>query len=93
MIEQFIKLFDDDPKYLNELCYWFAYILKGRFPNGDIWYDPVMSHFYFVCDDMAYDIRGQVVLPSTSVKWDSYQTIDAVDYEKINQYYVLKVGE
>ena len=46
MIENFIALFDYDQRYLNGLCYWFAYMLKGRFPDGEIWYDQISNHFY-----------------------------------------------
>lgn len=89
-IENFISLFDNDQKYMHGLCYWFAYILKGRFPEGGIWYDQVMNHFYFVIDDAAYDVRGRVILPSTAVKWDEYKKYDSLDYQRVVKYCVLK---
>ena len=89
-IEEFISLFGKDERYINGLCYWFAYILKGRFPNGSIWYDPVMNHFYYVINDAAYDVRGRVILPSTSIKWDEYQAYDASHYQRVVKYCILK---
>lgn len=89
-IEKFISLFDGDERYLNGLCYWFAHILDTRFPGGDIWYDPVMNHFYYVFDDVAYDVRGRVVLPNISIKWDDYYAYDALDYQRVVKYCILK---
>ena len=89
-IEQFITLFSTDDKYMNGLCYWFAYILKGRFPNGDIWYEPIMNHFYFVIDDAAFDVRGQVELPGTAIRWNEYENFDPLHYQRIVKYCILK---
>jgi len=92
-IEKFISLFDGDDRYLNGLCYWFTYMLKGRFPDGVIWYDQVLCHFYFVFDDNAYDVRGLVDLPKTAIKWDDYQKFDSSDYQRVMKYCILKEGE
>lgn len=92
-VKQFISLFGTDERYMNGLCYWFAYILKGRFPKGDIWYDQIMNHFYFVIEDAAFDIRGRVILPRTAMKWDEYEAYDALDYQRVVKYCILKEGE
>lgn len=92
-IEKFISLFENDEKYMNGLCYWFAYILKGRFPDGEIWYDSVFNHFYFVLDDIAYDVRGKVDLPINAMKWCDYEKHDSVHYQRIVKYCILKEGE
>lgn len=92
MIEQFISLFKKDDKYMNGLCYWFAYILKGRFPNGEIWYDQIANHFYYVIDNVAYDVRGKVVLPSKAIRWDEYEVYDELDYQRVVKYCILKEG-
>lgn len=89
-IEQFIALFNADEKYMNGLCYWFAYILKGRFPEGDVWYEPIMNHFYFVIDDAAFDVRGQVELPGTAIRWDEYENFDPLHYQRVVKYCILK---
>lgn len=92
-IKDFIALFDNDEKYINGLCYWFAYILKGRFPEGEIWYDQIMNHFYFVVNDSAFDVRGQVILPSTAMKWSEYEAYDTLDYQRVVKYCILKEGD
>lgn len=92
-IEKFISLFKNDDKFMHGLCYWMAYILKGRFPDGDIWYDQVLNHFYFVVNDEAYDVRGRVILPSTAIKWTEYEKYDELDYQRVIKYCVLKEGE
>lgn len=38
-------------------CYYFASILQERF-GGEIVYDPVIGHFYFLKDDIYYDYNG-----------------------------------
>lgn len=92
-IETFIALFEHDEKYMNGLCYWFAYILQGRFPDGDIWYDPILNHFYFVFNSVAYDVRGKVNLPSNAIRWSEYEQYDPLHYQRIVKYCVLKEGE
>ena len=89
-IERFIKLFDGDLKFMNGLCYWFAYILNSRFVGGDIWYDPIENHFYFVLDNVAYDVRGKVELPKTASKWCYYDNVDILDYYRVVKYCILK---
>lgn len=91
-IEEFITLFNHDDKYMDGLCYWFAYILKGRFPDGEIWYDQVLCHFYFVIDNNAYDVRGHVILPSTAIKWSEYKEWDELDYQRVVSACILKEG-
>ena len=89
-IEKFIALFNGDTKYMDGLCYWFTYILKGRFPDGEIWCDPIRNHFYFVIDNAAYDVCGKVDLPDKAIKWNEYEQYDALDYQRAVKYCVLK---
>ena len=91
-IQQFIALFDNDERYLSGLCYWFAYILKGRFPEGEIYYDPIMNHFYFVHGDDVFDVRGRVELPPKAMKWDEYRDFDVLDYQRVVRDCILKEG-
>lgn len=51
-------------------CYWFAYILKGRFPEGTIVYDEIMNHFGFLLDNNIYDITGVV---TNKYDWDTWE--------------------
>ena len=92
-IEKFISLFEGDDKYMNGLCYWFVYILKGRFPNGEIWYDQIMNHFYYVLNNEAYDVKGKVLLPETAKRWSEYETFDELDYQRVVKYCILKEGD
>lgn len=91
-IEQFITLFGNDKRYMDGLCYWFAYILKGRFPDGEIYYDPIMNHFYFVYGDYAFDVRGKVELPLKAMKWCEYPKFDILDYQRVVRDCILKEG-
>lgn len=92
-ILNFIKLFGEDDRFINGLCYWFAYILKGRFPEGEIWCDPIMNHFYFVYDDCAYDVNGVECLPASAIKWSDYEDYDKLDYQRVVKYCILKEGD
>lgn len=46
-------------------CYWFAFILKTRFPEGEICYN-TLNHFVFKYKNKLYDITGEC-----SDKWDN----------------------
>lgn len=92
-ILNFIELFKKDEKFVKGLCYWFAYILKGRFCEGEIWYDQIMNHFYFVYDNDAYDINGLELLPSSAIKWSEYQDYDKLDHQRVVEYCILKEGD
>lgn len=62
-IEDF-KQYDKDGSleetFLNGYCYWFAYMLDGRFLNARIQYEPIEGHFVTEIDGRYYDIRGDV---------------------------------
>ncbi len=48
-IIKFIKRrFPNDSNWLNGNCFYFAVILKNRFPKGVIFYDVVIDHFVFM---------------------------------------------
>ena len=90
---RFISLFKKDEKFLNGLCYWFSYILKTRFPNGIICYDPIGGHFYCVIEDAAYDVSGEVELPPKAIIWDTYKFVDDAHYQRIVRQCILKEGD
>lgn len=89
----FISLFKKDEKFLDGLCYWFTCILNGRFPNGVTYYDPISCHFYYVIEDIAYDVTGEVKLPEKAVIWDTYKFLDDTHYQRIVKQCILKVGD
>lgn len=53
-------------------CYWFAYILCGRFPDESrLMYDPVANHFAAEIRGKPYDITGDVTGQYDLIPWDS----------------------
>ena len=59
-IQDFIsRRFPTEDKWLNGNCYWFAFILRERFPELDIYYDPIVGHFYAGDGKVFYDWHGQ----------------------------------
>lgn len=55
------EVFDEPIKFVfyRGYCYWFAYMLAGRF-NGEIWFNPHIVHFAVKINDSLYDIYGKV---------------------------------
>ena len=62
-------------------CYWFAHILKTRYPQGEIMYDPVINHFVTQIDGRLYDITGDVTGLYDVVSWENYE--DDLEKERI----------
>ena len=74
-ILQFISHFqntDTINTFTNGCCYWFAYILHGRFPELEIMYDAVANHFVASVDGRLYDITGDVTDKYNVVAWDDF---------------------
>lgn len=65
-IDNFLKRFhtcaDVDEVFTQGCCYWFAYVLFGRFirHGAEIMYDSVANHFGTKINDRVYDITGDV---------------------------------
>ena len=57
-------------------CYYFAVILKARFPKGIIYYDPVDGHFLFGYKGEMYDYKGKNHNTRYLVEWDKYDEYD-----------------
>ena len=47
-----------DANWLNGNCYWFAKILKDRFEDLEIYYEPVRGHFMSGDGNHFYDYTG-----------------------------------
>ena len=75
--------------FLSGMCYWFAFILCNRFPNSEIWYDPIMNHFVCRIQDVFYDAAG-VVSDGNFQKWDDYKDMDKMHTERIIRYCINK---
>lgn len=74
-ISKFISRFYGDSKtaFTSGACYWFAYILFGRFirEGATIMYDEVANHFGTRIFGKVYDITGDVTDKYHWVPWDS----------------------
>jgi hypothetical protein len=83
MIIEFIKRrFKTDCNFLNGNCYYFAVILKARFPEGDIYYDVVNGHFVFKYKGKFYDFTGETKV-DTPVKWDDFDSYDTFQKQRV----------
>lgn len=69
-----------DCNWTNGNCYYFAQILKCRFPFLDIYYLPVQGHFAVSDGSNFYDYTGlaQLVENERPIKWDDLAQTDAL---------------
>ena len=76
--------FPTDCNWLTGNCFYFAQILKARFPEGEIYYDVIFGHFLFKIYNNYYDWSGKVEYIGQPVKWDTFQSeYDSLQYERI----------
>ena len=64
-------------------CYYFAIILKSRFPIGSIYYDVIDGHFLFKLDDNYYDWSGNVEPDGYLVEWEYFDEYDSLQNKVI----------
>ena len=69
-------------------CYWFAYILKGRFPEAKLMYDPIVNHFMVDIDGKQYDINGDMTDMYECEPWSDFD--DRLEKERIERYCIRK---
>ena len=77
-VEKFIERFrtkETIEVFTRGCCYWFAYILCGRFPQAELMYDLTENHFMVEIDGRLYDITGDVSGVYTPIPWDFYDDI------------------
>lgn len=78
------RRFPVDCNWLNGNCYYFAQILKSRFPEGEIYYDVIWGHFIFKYENQYYDWTGLSTMVETPIKWDTFKKeYDANQYAAI----------
>ena len=69
--------------FQNGDCYWFAFILKGRF-GGQIKYLPISCHFICKIGKEYYDITGCLSsLREPVLDWNSYKKEDESHWNRI----------
>lgn len=92
IVEKFINKF----KFLHPIaaedlflygdCYYFAIILKERFPDAIIKYLVIDNHFVAEIDGRLYDIRGDItdiVDMSQLISWSDMESYDELLYKRI----------
>lgn len=79
------RRFSIDCHWLDGNCYYFAVILKERFPNAVIYYDVVLGHFCIKIDNNFYDWTGLIKMDKDSeyVEWDKMSEYDEFVKERI----------
>lgn len=82
---EFIKRrFSDDCDWTTGNCYYFALILKDRFPEGKIFYDVHFGHFVYHYYGKfyhwlgVYDCNEDYLIP-----WDTFEIYDAERKQRI----------
>ncbi len=77
-ILEFIKRrFNENCHWLDGNCYYFSLILKDRFPKGEVYYDVILGHFVFKCEDNFYDWSGLIEEPKVVIPWSTFDEFDS----------------
>ena len=83
VLEFIQRRFKKDCNWLDGNCYYFAIILKDRFPEGKIFYDVINGHFVFEYQDELYDWNGVHCLKGILVDWDNFDEYDSLLKKRI----------
>lgn len=84
ILEFIQRRFKKDCNWIDGNCYYFAIILKDRFPDGKIFYDVINGHFVFEYQDKLYDWNG--VHNSEKeflVDWENFDEYDSLLKKRI----------
>ena len=86
----------DQKHWVDGNCFYFASMLKARFPEGRIIYDVIEGHFLFYYQSLLVDAQGckhfsSGIIPSkenpcltkTKVFWDFFEYYDPLQYRRI----------
>lgn len=72
------RRFSGDCDWTSGNCYYFAMILKSRFPCCNIYYDVIYGHFIVKIGKLFYDHKGIVDLTDRYlVDWDRFDDYDS----------------
>lgn len=83
VLEFINRRFKKDCKWVDGNCYYFAIILKDRFPKGSICYDVIYGHFVFLYKNRLYDWTGLYNNAGNLVEWDKFKEYDSLVYERV----------
>ena len=84
ILEFIQRRFMNDCNWVDGNCYYFAIILKDRFPEGKIFYDIINGHFVFKYQDNVYDWNG--IYNSEEeflVDWENFDEYDSLLKKRI----------
>ena len=85
VLEFINRRFPKDCNWLDGNCYYFALILKDRFPESRIVYDVINGHFYVWYKGKCYDYSGKMRWSNTGIGvfWDKFDEYDKLLKERI----------
>lgn len=83
VLEFIHRRFKKDCNWLDGNCYYFAIILKDRFPDGRIYYDVLDGHFVYFYDGLYYDWQGIVHESMYYIPWNNFEKYDALQKQTI----------
>ena len=73
------RRFPNDNMWTSGNCFYFASILKARFPSGKIYYDVIYGHFVFEHEGCLYDWNGVYCKDDDFlVEWDKFDEYDSI---------------
>ena len=85
VVEFIQRRFSQDCHWRDGNCYYFALILKDRFPESRIVYDTIYGHFFIEYKGKCYDHSGELVLPggAYAIYWDEFDKYDNNQNQRI----------
>lgn len=84
VLEFIQRRFKNNCNWVDGNCYYFAIILKDRFPEGKIFYDICAGHFTFHYENQFYDWTGIYECKEDYIiPWDVFHIYDATQKQKI----------
>ena len=77
------KRFQPDCNWTSGNSFYFATILKTRFPELEIYYLPIVGQFVTGAEGTYYDYHGEVEVGESPIKFSTMQISDPAYYARI----------